>query len=638
MPLSRRIGHRLNAAVWPGFVDAMTGLLLVLTFVIGVFMLLQFVLRETITGQASELSTLSSEITALMQTLGLEQQRSSALRVQVDELQTALSDTRALAENQATLVDSLRQDVQARDAALGQAQARIAALQQDLQARESALEQAESRITAFEAQVVALMAQRDRALGLAADLEDTRAALVSEQQALNLALAQARDEIDAQAEAARLAAARRAALQALIADLRAQEAALAQQLAEEEARGGALAQRLAAEEARGGALAQRLAAEEARGGALAQRLAAEEARGGELAQQLSEEEAQRLIEAEAARVLRARLAQADTELTAMTLALEEQRKRAEETLTLLAAAEAARDRAQSAQQAAETAQQTATNAAQTAQSEAARNAELLAQARTILQNEQAQSNAAQRQVALLNQQLADLRRRLGELQALLDDGKERDAQQQVQVENLTADLNNALARVALEERNKRQAEEAQRAEAEARLKAEEELRKLLEARAQDLEKYRSEFFGQLRDVFEQQEGVRIVGDRFVFSSEVLFEVGEATLSEGGQRQIKRVVDILRGVDDRIPAEIDWVLQVDGHTDDTPLRGGGAYADNWELSQARALSVVRYMVNDLGMAPGRLSANGFGQYQPIDQQDSPLARARNRRIELKFTEK
>ena len=610
MPLSRRIGHRLNAAVWPGFVDAMTGLLLVLTFVIGVFMLLQFVLRETITGQASELSTLSSEITALMQTLGLEQQRSSALRVQVDELQTALSDTRALAENQATLVDSLRQDVQARDAALGQAQARIAALQQDLQARESALEQAESRITAFEAQVVALMAQRDRALGLAADLEDTRAALVSEQQALNLALAQARDEIDAQAEAARLAAARRAALQALIADLRAQEAALAQQLAEEEARGGALAQRLAAEEAR----------------------------GGELAQQLSEEEAQRLIEAEAARVLRARLAQADTELTAMTLALEEQRKRAEETLTLLAAAEAARDRAQSAQQAAETAQQTATNAAQTAQSEAARNAELLAQARTILQNEQAQSNAAQRQVALLNQQLADLRRRLGELQALLDDGKERDAQQQVQVENLTADLNNALARVALEERNKRQAEEAQRAEAEARLKAEEELRKLLEARAQDLEKYRSEFFGQLRDVFEQQEGVRIVGDRFVFSSEVLFEVGEATLSEGGQRQIKRVVDILRGVDDRIPAEIDWVLQVDGHTDDTPLRGGGAYADNWELSQARALSVVRYMVNDLGMAPGRLSANGFGQYQPIDQQDSPLARARNRRIELKFTEK
>ena len=148
---------------------------------------------------------------------------------------------------------------------------------------------------------------------------------------------------------------------------------------------------------------------------------------------------------------------------------------------------------------------------------------------------------------------------------------------EVQFSTLGRDLNTALARAALEERRRRELEE--------------EERKRLEAQAQDLERYRSEFFGQLRDVLGGQEGVRIVGDRFVF-----------------------------------------------YSDNAPLSGLGEVADNWELSQARALSVVRYMVNFLGLPPGRLSANGFGQYQPIAAGDSADARAQNRRIELKFTEK
>ena len=119
---------------------------------------------------------------------------------------------------------------------------------------------------------------------------------------------------------------------------------------------------------------------------------------------------------------------------------------------------------------------------------------------------------------------------------------------------------------------------------------------------------------------------------------MLFAPGAANLSREGEGELAKIAGILRNVVGDIPDEIDWVIRVDGHTDNVPLSGAGAFADNWELSQARALSVVRYMVNFLGIPPERLSANGFGQYQPIASGNSPEARAQNRRIELKFTEK
>ena len=125
----------------------------------------------------------------------------------------------------------------------------------------------------------------------------------------------------------------------------------------------------------------------------------------------------------------------------------------------------------------------------------------------------------------------------------------------------------------------------------------------------------------------------------VFSpSEVLFDPGQAALSAEGEAEIAKVATTLLTLVDQIPPEIDWVLQVDGHTDNVPLSGFGEFANNWELSQARALSVVLYMIAFLGLPPERLSANGFGQYQPINPADTVEARAHNRRIELKFTEK
>ena len=127
------------------------------------------------------------------------------------------------------------------------------------------------------------------------------------------------------------------------------------------------------------------------------------------------------------------------------------------------------------------------------------------------------------------------------------------------------------------------------------------------------------------------------GDRFVFSSEILFASGEANLSPEGKGQISKIADLILSISDKIPSNIDWILRVDGHTDDKPIRGGN-YESNWELSQARALSVVIHMQKFLNIPAYRLAATGFGEYQPIDRADSDTARKLNRRIEIKLTER
>lgn len=589
MALSRRTGQRFQASIWPGFVDAMTGLLLVLMFTLTIFMVVQYVLRETITGQETQLDTLSGEVQALADALGLERRRAADLTTRVGELGATLTAAQANVDRQSALIASLTTE---RDKT------------------RTDLDAAQNRITAFEAQVAALISDRDGARAMVADLQGETSRLLSEQEALSLALAVARSEVDAQLENARLAAAKREAMEALIAGLNTEK-------------------------------------EQAN------------IRIGILEQALSEEERGKLAEAAAAQALRDRLQSADAELTAMTLALETQRKKAEDTLTLLAAADQVRsdltarlaaalsdgeasaaelDRlrtsmSQGAQSEAELQKSlaealaakalAATEIAETL-SESERRAALLATAKTELKTAQEQTAEAVKQQALLNRQVAALRGQLGQLQALLDDYKVRAAADNVQLQTLGSDLNAALARVASEERQRRVLEEAER--------------KRLETEKQDLEKYKSEFFGRLREVLATQEGVRVVGDRFVFSSEVLFGQGRADLSPEGEGEIAKIADILRDIMGEIPAGIDWVIRVDGHTDNVPLSGLGEFADNWELSQARALSVVRYMVDYLGLPPERLSANGFGQYQPVNPADTAAARAQNRRIELKLTER
>ena len=547
MAFSRRSTNRFNASIWPGFVDAMTGLLLVLMFVITIFMVIQFVLREKISGQEDRLEELSSEIASLTSALGLEQSRSSQLASQVGQLTTDLSQAQDERQAQAALIASLTAE---RDRVTAE------------------LVDAQNQITGFEAQIAGLLADRTDLRDQVAGLETEQARLMSEAEALNLALATARSEIDDAAENARLAAARREALEALIADLEAKRDQDTAMIAELEA---------------GGAARQA---------------------------EVSELEAARLADAAAMEALRARLENADAEITAMTLALEQQRKEAEDTLTLLAAAEAARDDLA---------------AQQTEQlTEAERQAALLAVAQQRLAEEEALSAESQRQVAALNANVAELRSQVAHLQGLLDLAEQADTEAQVQITNLSGRLNQALARAAAENARRLELEEAERAR--------------LEAEAKELANYRSEFFGQMRQILADQDGVRIEGDRFVFASEVLFPTGSATLSPSGQSEVAKVASLLRQVAENIPDNIDWIIRVDGHTDNIPLSGLGEFRDNWELSQARALSVVRFMSESQGIDPTHLSANGFGENQPINTEDSDAARAQNRRIELKLTER
>jgi chemotaxis protein MotB len=568
MALSRRSSNRFQTAIGPGFVAAMTGLLLVLMFVLTIFMVIQFVLRETITGQESELNALSNEVASLAATLGLEQDRTATLT-------SNLADANAEAELQS---------------------GRIAALIAEREVQDQALALAQSEITEFEAQVAGLLNERTEALANIAGLEAEQTQLLTEQQALNLALAQARSEIDEGAEAARLAAARREALEALVADLETETDANAAQIT-----------------------------------AL---------------------QAEQLTDAAAAEALRERLANADTELTAMTLNLEQQRREAEETLTLLAAARSAQaeldtlrgslegqNDALALQLAEARAALTQLQGNQDTQtSEADRQAALLAIANEQLATQEALSAESQRQVALLNEQITELRTQVGNLQSLLNLAENADREAQVQIETLGSQLNTALARVVSEERQRRALEEAERVRLEAEKARLEEEAGRLAAEAQDLARFKSNFFGELRQILEGQDRIRIEGDRFIFASEVLFEPGRAQLSSAGEAEIANIADILRSIADDIPAGIDWVIRVDGHTDNIPVGSGGRYADNWELSQARALSVVRFMSDDLGIDPRRLAANGFGEFQPVNPLDSPEARAQNRRIELKLTER
>ncbi len=621
MALARRSGRRFEANIWPGFVDAMTALLLVLVFVLSIFMIVQFMLRDTITSQDTELEQLSDQVQSLAQALGLEQARGFSLEQQVERLDGALQDRLEESQAQAALISSLSAERDQQAGRLASFEEQVAGLladRTDLQSRLAGLTASLSETTR------ARDAATDEVAALSARIEDIEAGLareITQKEAAQLALAQAREEIDSGAEAARLAAARREALEALIADLNQNSEAQAQQLAQ-------------------------------------------------VNEQLSEAEAAQIADAAAAEALRERLKNADAELTAMTLQLEEERKAAEDTLTLLAAAnaqkddldtqllaalaagqiaktEASRVEAELEQQletaqkdaarreafaedlrselaAALAAQRAAREEAGTALTEAERQAVLLSTANAALAQEEAASAESRRQVEALNQQIAALRKQVGGLQSLLDDAAAKDVEADVQISALGSQLNAALARVAAEERRRAALEEADR--------------KRLEEEAKELKNYRSEFFGQMRALLGDQDGIRIVGDRFVFSSEVLFEPARADLSEEGRGEIAKVAAILREVADSIPDTLDWIIRVDGHTDATPLSGFGQFSDNWELSQARALSVVKYMSESLGIPPNRLAANGFGQYQPIAEGESPEALAQNRRIELKLTER
>ena len=197
-------------------------------------------------------------------------------------------------------------------------------------------------------------------------------------------------------------------------------------------------------------------------------------------------------------------------------------------------------------------------------------------------------------VELLNQQIAALRRQLAAIESALEASEKKDKEAQARIADLGQRLNIALAQ-----------------------------------RVQELSRYRSEFFGRLRAILANRPDVRIVGDRFVFQSEVFFDAGQALLRPEGRTELDKLASALLDLDKEIPSEIAWVLRVDGHTDMRPI-ASAQFPSNWELSAARAISVVQYMIAR-GVSPQRLVAAGFGEFQPLDTAQSEDAYRRNRRI-------
>jgi chemotaxis protein MotB len=234
-------------------------------------------------------------------------------------------------------------------------------------------------------------------------------------------------------------------------------------------------------------------------------------------------------------------------------------------------------------------------------SEATETGGKIAQLSADLEGEKQVSQRALSQVELLNQQIAALRRQIAALETALDASDERDKESQTKIADLGKRLNVALAQ-----------------------------------RVQELSRYRSDFFGRLREILGERPDIRVVGDRFVFQSEVLFATGSDEINEQGTEEISKLGDAVLELLKEIPTDIPWVLQVNGHTDKRPITGG-RFASNWDLSAARAISVVRYLA-DKGIPPEHLVAAGYGEFQPLEDADSEEAMAKNRRIELKLTER
>lgn len=560
MALRSNRSRRLQGDYWPGFVDALTGLLLVTMFMLSVFMLAQFFLSEAISGRDTELQKLSREIAELSDLLAIEQDTSDDLTNQLSDLTASLAAVsterdRAItsfqqAENERLRVARLLDETGAELAAVSDKADTLSVERERLLSVITGLEErntiASSEIASLSAALTAATTRQkvseDERQKIAAQLaaleqeielsKQERDELLRKIEDVRLRALAVQNEIENQAE---LAEEERERMVKALEDLRLQRLAEEQKLAEQQA----LSDEERAE------MAQAL-----REAQMRERLA--QAERDQLTGALTDAERTALVEVEARRRLEALLAKGNKDLSGLTAKLNSQSDAA-------AAAEAA------------------------------------------LVAEKEISSEAQNLILLLNQQVAALRQQLAGIQDALEVSESEGSDAQLKIEDLGRRLNAALA-----------------------------------TKVGELEKYRSEFFGRLRDILGNRQGIEVRGDRFVFQSEVLFASGSADLGPAGQNQLDQLADILVELSGEIPSDVDWILRIDGHTDRAPINTP-EFPSNWELSAARAISVVKFL-RDRGIPQRRLAATGFGQYQPLDQNSDADAYSRNRRIELKFTER
>jgi|TARA_R110002072_G_scaffold294053_3_gene463887 chemotaxis protein MotB len=515
MSSSSRRDHRRATNIWPGFVDALSTLLLVVIFVLMVFMVAQFFLSTALTGKNEELSDLDQQLIQLGELLALERSANAELRINITQLSSELQSTLAVKDEVSAQLQGLKADKQSLTDQLA-----------TLLARRDALA----------ARVDSLTAERD---DLRLSLGDRDARLAeSDSQLTSL-------ESDL------------SAMKSKVSGLDAKLAQAAQEMSDGEARELALKKRLA------------MMRDE-----LSEAYGSLEADKEKIQAQLTELAVMRELRDELDKQLATRerlLAALTAEKQQLTLDLDNSRSDQAALNSRLANREA----------------------------ELAALANRLATTSDFALEQQQLNDEAQRKLDLLNRQMASLRRQMASLNAALDASETRNEAQAVQIIDLGKRLNVALA-----------------------------------SKVQELAGFRSEFFGRLRKVLGDNPNIAIVGDRFVFQAEVLFHSSQAVLDPEGQKQIASVAQSLLAVASKIPDDIDWVLRVDGHTDNRPI-ATAQFPSNWELSSARAITVVKFLIEQ-GLPARRLVAAGFGEFQPIDPGENEAAYRRNRRIEFKLT--
>ena len=559
--LTRRSGERFTTNIWPGFVDAMTAILLILMFILSIFMIVQSVLRDTISSQKieldeqqTELSQLGNNLEDLRNQLGMLRTEKSNLQTLSSEQQAKLTRQEAQLQEKINLLTKLRNDMTI----------------------------AEAKITDFKSQVASLIAKRvELNENLKLEMEKTSRE-ISNREAAELALAAARETISQKISKEKMMAASNEALELLVKKLKFENQSLESLTEEKEFELSRFKEKIEA-----------------------------------INRDLSDAEKQRVLEQYAIRNLQESLMEKKEELALITLTIEEERKKALETLKLLAASREA--------------QRILKERADKFEKELSGNDNImrekdlaLREARLRLSVQEEKAKASMQEVANLTLQTNSLKERLKELTEILDTTIEKDFSNNVEIKSLGAKLNAALAKVASEQK--------------IRAELEEKERKRLENETKNLREYRSVFFGRLKKILGDIDGIDVVGDRFVFSSEVLFDRGSADIGLEGKLQLDTISNVLKDISQKIPEDINWVLRVDGHTDKTPVSQNSIFKDNWELSQARSLSVVKYMISNHEIDPKRMSAAGFGEHQPISFSDSKEDLAKNRRIEFKLTER
>ena len=559
--LTRRSGERFTANIWPGFVDAMTAILLILMFILSIFMIVQSVLRDTISSQKIELDEQQTELSQLGNNLETLKIELGILKDEKSYLQTLSSEQRA--------------ELVAREAELQEKINLLTKLRNDVKV-------AETKITDFKSQVASLIAERlELNENLKLEREKTSKE-ISGREAAELALAAARDTISQKISKEQMMAASNEALEQLVKKLKLENRSLENLTAEKETELSMVKEKMES-----------------------------------ISKDLTDAEKLRVMEQYAIRELQKDLMEKQEELALITLTMEEERKKALETLKLLAASKEA--------------QRILKEQANKFEKKLEGNDNILTEknlalreARLRLSVQEEKAKASMKDVANLTLQTNTLKERIKELTAILDATIQKDFSNDVEIKSLGAKLNAALAKVASEQKMRAQLEEKER--------------KRLESETKKLREYRSVFFGRLKNILGDIEGIDVVGDRFVFSSEVLFDKGSADIGVAGKLQLDAISNVLKDISQKIPQDINWVLRVDGHTDKTPVSQNSIFKDNWELSQARSLSVVKYMINRHQINPKRLSAAGFGEYQPISFSETKDALAKNRRIEFKLTER